>query len=93
MVPMALTAPGASTVTVRATRRINIRIRGQFGFLPSTRHGHLKAGTVGWLPGGSVAVCEQPTGAGFVDGLEEVLVASVIAFDVNETLLDLRAHW
>ena len=35
--------------------------------------------------------CEQPTDAGLVDGLREVLVASVIAFDVNETLLDLRA--
>jgi 2-haloacid dehalogenase len=55
------------------------------------RHGYLKAGTVGWLPGGSAAACEQPTGAGFAGGLEEVLVASVIAFDVNETLLDLRA--
>ena len=55
------------------------------------RHGHLKAGTVGWLPGGSAAACVTTSGAGFVDGLEEVLVASVIAFDVNETLLDLRA--
>ena len=65
--------------------------RRQFGLLTVIRHGHLMAGTVGWLPGGSVAACEPPTGAGFVDGREEVLVASVIAFDVNETLLDLGA--
>jgi 2-haloacid dehalogenase len=43
------------------------------------------------LPEGSLAAREQLTGPGLVHCLKGSLMASVIAFDVNETLLDLHA--
>ena len=49
-------------------------------------------GRYGWMVArGCVAVREQAAGPWIMPFLEEVRVASVIAFDVNETLLDLRA--
>jgi hypothetical protein len=53
--------------------------------------GQLWAGTVRWLPGLPPAVGLHHGRCGLVDCVEVVLVASVIAFDVNETLLDLGA--